>query len=81
MIKRKPGFSGKMFWSPEIPFKTGFTVLVPNLGLFTELECSKCGNIIHYIGSDQKKHYLLNVRILNFIATVCLTIGVGILIV
>ena len=26
MIKRKPGFSGKMFWSLEIPFKTGFTV-------------------------------------------------------
>jgi len=26
LIKRKPGFSGKMFWSLEIPFKTGFTV-------------------------------------------------------
>jgi hypothetical protein len=27
LIKRKPGFSGKMFWTLEIPFKTGFTVL------------------------------------------------------
>jgi len=26
LIRRKPGFSGKMFWSLEIPFKTGFTV-------------------------------------------------------
>jgi len=26
LIKRKPGFSGKMFWPLEIPFKTGFTV-------------------------------------------------------
>jgi len=26
LIKLKPGFSGKMFWSLEIPFKTGFTV-------------------------------------------------------
>jgi len=26
LIKRKPGFSGKMFWCLEIPFKTGFTV-------------------------------------------------------
>jgi len=26
LIKRKPGFSGKIFWSLEIPFKTGFTV-------------------------------------------------------
>jgi len=26
LIKQKPGFSGKMFWSLEIPFKTGFTV-------------------------------------------------------
>jgi len=26
LIKRKPGFSGKMLWSLEIPFKTGFTV-------------------------------------------------------
>ena len=25
LIKRKPGFSGKMFWFVEIPFKTGFT--------------------------------------------------------
>ena len=36
---------------------------------------------IHYVGSDQKKNYLLNVRILNFVVTVYLTIGVGILIV
>jgi len=28
LIKRKLGFSGKMFWSLEIPFKTGFTVLL-----------------------------------------------------
>lgn len=56
-------------------------ILVPNLELFTELECSKCGKIMHYIGNDQKKKYLLNVRILNFVATVYLTIGVGILIV
>ena len=28
MIKRKPGFSGKMFWSLEIPFNTGFTVYI-----------------------------------------------------
>jgi len=28
LIKRKPDFSGKMFWSLEIPFKTGFTVLI-----------------------------------------------------
>jgi hypothetical protein len=28
LIKRKPGFSGKMFWTLEIPFKTGFTVFV-----------------------------------------------------
>jgi hypothetical protein len=27
LIKRKLGFSGKIFWSLEIPFKTGFTVL------------------------------------------------------
>jgi len=27
LIKRKPGFSGKMFWSLQIPFKTGFTAL------------------------------------------------------
>jgi len=27
LIKQKPGFSGKTFWSLEIPFKTGFTVL------------------------------------------------------
>jgi hypothetical protein len=27
-IKEKPGFSRKMFWTPEIPFKTGFTVLI-----------------------------------------------------
>jgi hypothetical protein len=27
LIKRKPGFSGKIFWSLEIPFKTGFTVV------------------------------------------------------
>jgi hypothetical protein len=27
LIKRKPGFSGKMFWTLEIPFKTGFTVV------------------------------------------------------
>jgi len=27
LIKRKPGFSGNMFWSLKIPFKTGFTVL------------------------------------------------------
>jgi hypothetical protein len=27
LIKRKPGFSGKIFWTLEIPFKTGFTVL------------------------------------------------------
>jgi hypothetical protein len=26
VIKWKPGFSGKMFWTLEIPFKTGFTV-------------------------------------------------------
>jgi len=26
LIKRKPAFSRKMFWSLEIPFKTGFTV-------------------------------------------------------
>ena len=26
LIKWKPGFSGKIFWSLEIPFKTGFTV-------------------------------------------------------
>jgi len=26
LIKQKPGFSGKMFWFLEIPFKTGFTV-------------------------------------------------------
>jgi hypothetical protein len=26
LIKRKTGFSGKMFWTHEIPFKTGFTV-------------------------------------------------------
>jgi len=28
LIKRKPGFSGKIFWSLEIPFKTGFTVYI-----------------------------------------------------
>jgi len=28
LIKRTPGFSGKIFWSLEIPFKTGFTVLL-----------------------------------------------------
>jgi hypothetical protein len=28
LIKRKPGFSGKMLWSLEIPFKTGFTICV-----------------------------------------------------
>ena len=28
LIKRKPGFSEKMFWSLEIPFKTGFTVYI-----------------------------------------------------
>ena len=28
MIKRNPGFSGKMFWSLDIPFKTGFTVYI-----------------------------------------------------
>jgi hypothetical protein len=26
LIKWEPGFSGKMFWTLEIPFKTGFTV-------------------------------------------------------
>jgi hypothetical protein len=26
LIKRKPGFSGKMFWTPEIPFKTVYTL-------------------------------------------------------
>jgi hypothetical protein len=26
LIKWKPGFSRKMFWTLEIPFKTGFTV-------------------------------------------------------
>jgi hypothetical protein len=26
VIKRKPGFSGKMFWTLDIPFKTGFIV-------------------------------------------------------
>jgi hypothetical protein len=26
LIKQKPGFSRKMFWTLEIPFKTGFTV-------------------------------------------------------
>jgi hypothetical protein len=26
LIKRKPGFSGKIFWTLEIPFKTSFTV-------------------------------------------------------
>jgi len=33
LIKGKPGFSGKMFWSLEIPFKTGFTVFVNTAGL------------------------------------------------
>jgi len=28
LIKLKPGFSGKMFWSLEIPFKTGFTIYI-----------------------------------------------------
>jgi hypothetical protein len=27
LIKGKPGFSGKMFWTLDIPFKTGFTVI------------------------------------------------------
>jgi hypothetical protein len=54
---------------------------VPNLGLIIELECTICGKIIHYIGSDQKKKYLLNVRILNFVVPIYLAIGVGILIV
>jgi hypothetical protein len=31
LIKRKPGFSGKVFWSLEIPFKTGFTVYIRRL--------------------------------------------------
>jgi len=31
LIKRKTGFSGKKFWSLEIPFKTGFTVLSAEL--------------------------------------------------
>jgi len=31
LIKRKPGFSGKMFWSLEIPFKTGFTLFKAQL--------------------------------------------------
>jgi hypothetical protein len=26
LINWKPGFSGKMFWTLEIPFTTGFTV-------------------------------------------------------
>jgi hypothetical protein len=30
LINRKPGFRGKIFWSLEIPFKTGFTVLIKN---------------------------------------------------
>jgi hypothetical protein len=28
LIKRKPGFSGKMFWPLEMPFKTGFTAVI-----------------------------------------------------
>jgi hypothetical protein len=28
LIKGKPVFSGKIFWTLEIPFKTGFTVLI-----------------------------------------------------
>jgi hypothetical protein len=28
LIKRKPGFIGKLFWCIEIPFKTGFTVFI-----------------------------------------------------
>jgi hypothetical protein len=27
LIKRKPDFSRKVFWTLEIPFKTGFTVM------------------------------------------------------
>jgi hypothetical protein len=30
LIKQKPGFSGKMFWTLEVPFKTGFTVFTIN---------------------------------------------------
>jgi len=38
LIKRKPGFSGKMFWSLEIPFKTGFTVYtVPGVANYMEV--------------------------------------------
>jgi hypothetical protein len=33
LIRWKPGFSGKMFWTLEIPFKTSFAVLaIPCLG-------------------------------------------------
>jgi hypothetical protein len=28
LTKRKPGFCGKIFWTLEIQFKTGFTVLI-----------------------------------------------------
>jgi hypothetical protein len=33
IIKRKPGFSRKRFWTLEISFKTGFTV-IPFGGVF-----------------------------------------------
>jgi len=47
LIKRKPGFSGKMFWSLDIPFKTGFTVfqfLPLSLLSYSEITFSNLGN-------------------------------------
>jgi hypothetical protein len=35
-LNGKPGFSGKMFWTLEIPFKTGFTVLRKITAFYTE---------------------------------------------
>jgi hypothetical protein len=46
LIKRKPGFSKKIFWNLEIPFKIGFTVF----------DCvAMCGAFVQTLGGGSSE--------------------------
>jgi hypothetical protein len=81
LIKQKPGFSGKIFWTLEIPFKTGFTALTPwsrVLYLFTLLFrfhfCGLFGNILLSSVLHGAESFIYLLYYLDFIFVVYLVI-------
>jgi hypothetical protein len=68
LIKRKPGFSGKMFWSLEVPFKIGFAVLSQLINRYCCFECVQYSHLQRQAGSRiftgrviYKKHFVVDV--------------------